>query len=249
MHRDSGNLEVSDKQGAWVTTHWSVVLSAQDPSSPGASEALEILCRTYWYPLYAYARRAGHDEASAQDLTQGFFAKLLEKNYIGQANRDRGRFRSFLLTAFKNFAADEHDKASAKKRGGGVIFESLNVEDGEGRYVHEPVDTMDPEKLYERRWALTLLDSAWTRLEKEFVDAGKAELFKRLLSFEGAGAEVPSYAEVAPQLGISESGLRTAVFRMRRRYRELIRDEVAHTVNSPAEVDEELRYLLRIISG
>ena len=249
MHRDAGNLEVSDKQGAWVTTHWSVVLSAQDPSSPGAIEALETLCRTYWYPLYAYARRAGHDEASAQDLTQGFFAKLLEKNYIGQADRGRGRFRSFLLTAFKNFAADEHDKASAKKRGGGAIFEPLDVKAGEGRYVHEPVDTRDPEKLYERRWALTLLDSAWARLEKEFVDAGKAELFKRLQPFDGADEEAPSYAQVAPELGLSESGLRTAVFRMRRRYREIIRDEVAQTVNHPAEVDEELRHLLRIISG
>jgi RNA polymerase sigma factor (sigma-70 family) len=249
MHGNSGNLETSGRQGAWVTTHWSVVLSAQDPSSPGAAQALDTLCRTYWYPLYAYARRAGQDEHSARDLTQGFFARVLEKNYFGQADRKRGRFRTFLLTAFKNFAADEYDKANAKKRGGGVILEPLEVEAGEHRYVHEPVDRMDPEKLYERRWALTLLESAWARLEKEFADAGKAELFKRLQAFEGVGAEVPAYAEVAAELGLTEGGLRAAVSRMRRRYRELIRDEVAQTVNNPAEVDEELRYLLRIISG
>jgi len=238
------------EQATWfTTTHWSVVLNAQDPASPQASGALEKLCRSYWYPLYAFVRRQGYDEAAAKDLTQGFFAKLIEKEYLAGVRRDKGKFRAFLLVAIKHFMSDERDKARALKRGGGQIVISLDDTAGEDRYRREPMDAMDAEKLYERRWALTLLERARVRLKEEYCTAGKAELYERLQPFESGDKDTPAYAEVAPALGLSESGLRSAVHRMRQHYRELVREEVAQTVNSPAEVDEELRYLIRVVSG
>lgn len=244
------SAETPVEQATWFTaTHWSLVLNAQDPASPQASEALEKLCRSYWYPLYVFVRRQGYDEATAKDLTQGFFAKLLEKNYLAGVGREKGKFRTFLLVAIKHFIADEGDKARALKRGGGEIVCSLDETAGEDRYRREPMDVMDAEKLYERRWALTLLDQARERLKEEYRMAGKAQVYERLQLFESGDGDAPGYAEVAPALGLSESGLRTAVHRMRQRYRELVREEVAQTVNSPAEVDEEIRYLLRVVSG
>jgi RNA polymerase sigma factor (sigma-70 family) len=240
----------SAELAAWfTTTHWSIVINAQDPASPQAGQALEKLCRAYWYPLYAFVRRQGRDEATAKDLTQGFFAKLLEKNYLAGVCPEKGRFRNFLLASVKHFISDEWDKARALKRGGGQTIVSLDETTGEDRYRQEPVEAMDAEKLYERRWALTLLEQARARLEQEFRIAGKAALYERLQPFESGDNDTPAYAEVAPALGLSESGLRTAVHRMRRRYQELVRQEVAQTVSSPAEVDEEIRYLIRVISG
>ena len=236
--------------GNWfTTTHWSLVLNARDPASPLATEALEKLCRTYWYPLYAYVRRQGEDDEAAKDLTQGFFAGLLEKNYLAQVQREKGKFRSFLLASLKHFMADERDKVCAQKRGGGQTIISLNETTREDRYRQEPVDAMDAEKLYERRWALTLLEQARARVREEYVKAGKAEHYDRLNAIESGDQNAPSYAQVAAELGLTESAVKSAVFRMRRRYRELVREEVANTVESPAEVDTEIRYLIGVISG
>jgi len=239
------------EQGGWfTTTHWSIVLTARDPACPQAADALEKLCRSYWYPLYAFVRRQGHDESSAKDLTQGFFARLLEKNYLAHVVQDKGKFRSFLLASLKHYMADERDKERAQKRGGGHIIISLDETAGEDRYRAEPVDVMDAEKLYERRWALTLLDQAKERLQEEYLKAGKLQLYHRFQAMEaGGGAGSPPCAEVAVMLGLSESGLRTAVFRLRQRYRELVREEVAQTVSSPQEVDEEIRHLILVVGG
>jgi RNA polymerase sigma-70 factor (ECF subfamily) len=237
-------------QGHWfTTTHWSLVLNAGDSSSPLAAEALEALCRIYWYPLYVYARRQGEDDATAKDLTQGFFARLLEKNYLAQVQRERGKFRSFLLASLKHFLADEWDKARAQKRGGGQPIISLDDPTREDRYRQEPAEALDAEKLYERRWTLTLLAQARARVRAEYQEAGKAELYDRLQALDSGDPNAPSYAEVAAGLGLTESAVKSAVFRMRQRYRELVREEVANTVDSPAEVDAEIRYLIGVISG
>jgi RNA polymerase sigma-70 factor (ECF subfamily) len=238
------------EQGGWfTTTHWSIVLAARDPSAPQAADALEKLCRSYWYPLYAFVRRQGYDESSAKDQVQGFFARLLEKNFLAEVDQEKGKFRSFLLASLKHYMADERDKARAQKRGGGQILISLDETVGEDRYRAEPVDVMDAEKLYERRWALTLLDQARERLKEEFQNAGKSDLYQHLQLFDAGGRESPPYADVAREVGLSESGLRTAVFRMRQRYQELVREEVAQTVSSPQEVDEEIRHLILVVGG
>ncbi len=237
-------------QGTWfTTTHWSLILNAQDTSSPVATAALEKLCRGYWYPLYVYARRQGEDEESAKDLTQGFFARLLEKKYLAQVQREKGKFRSFLLAAMKHFLADERDKARAQKRGGGQRFVSLDDSACEERYRLEPVDAMDAEKLFERRWALTLLEQARARLRDEYLEAGKSSLYERLKVFEAGEKHGPVYADLGAELGLSDSGVKAAVFRLRQRYRELVREEVANTVASPEDVDGEIRYLIGVISG
>ena len=231
----------------FATTHWSVVLAAQAVHTPHAAEALEKLCRTYWYPLYAYVRREGASAADAQDLTQEFFARLLEKNYLGQVAREKGRFRSFLLSALRHFLADQRALARALKRGGGAGCLSLDAHSAEARYRLEPVDRMDAEKIYERRWAMTLLEQALTRLRDENVAAGKTELFERLRSFVAGEGDV-SGGEAAAQLGLTGSAMKSALHRLRLRYRELVREEIAHTVADPAEIDTELRYLIAVLS-
>ncbi len=237
-------------QGTWfTTTHWSLILHAQDTASPLASTALEKLCRAYWYPLYVYVRRHGEDEESAKDLTQGFFARLLEKRYLAQVQREKGKFRSFLLASLKHFLADEWDKARAQKRGGGRRFVSLDDSTGEERYRLEPVDAMDAEKLFERRWALTLLEQARARLKEEYLENGKSRLYDRLAVLEAGDKNAPPYAQVAAELGLTESGVKSAVFRLRQRHRELVREEVANTVASPDEVDGEIRYLISVVGG
>jgi DNA-directed RNA polymerase specialized sigma24 family protein len=236
-------------QGHWfTTTHWSLVLNARDPSSPLATESLEKLCRTYWYPLYGYVRRLGEDEESAKDLTQGFFARLLEQNYLAQVQRERGKFRSFLLAALKHFVADEWDKARSQKRGGGQLLISLDDTTCEDRHRPEPSDTMDAEKLYERQWALTVLEQARQRLKAEYDRAGKSDLYEHLKIYESGDRNGPPYAEVAVTLGLGESGVKSAVLRLRRRHQELVREEVANTVETPAEVDAELRHLITVVS-
>ena len=236
-------------QREWfTTTHWSVVLKAADTASPAAKEALETLCRNYWYPLYAYVRRQGQDQESAKDLTQGFFARLLEKNYLNQVRPRRGKFRYFLLTSLKHFLSDEWDKARAQKRGGGQTFLSLDAATAEARYRLEPVDFMDAEKLFERRWALTILDQARKRLREEYLQAGEAAFYERLILFEAPERNTPSYAQVAAEFGFSESKVKSAMFRLRQRYRELVRAEVAHTVGTSAEIDEEISHLISVIS-
>jgi DNA-directed RNA polymerase specialized sigma24 family protein len=250
MAEENKNHAAAPGQGTWfTTTHWSLILNAQDASSPQAAAALDKLCRTYWYPLYVFIRRQGEDEESAKDLTQGFFARLLEKHYLAQVHREKGKFRSFLLAALKHYLADERDKARAQKRGGGQAFVSLDDSTGEQRYRLEPVDGMDAEKLFERRWALTLLDQARARLKEEYRQNGKSDLFDRLAVLEAGDWNAPPYAQVAAELELTESGVKSAVLRLRQRHRELVREEVAHTVERPEQVDGEIRYLITVISG
>jgi RNA polymerase sigma factor (sigma-70 family) len=243
-------LNSTSEQAQWfATTHWSVVLAAGDTASPQAYLALAELCRTYWYPLYAFVRRKGHSPHDAQDLTQAFFARLLEKNYVAQADRERGRFRTYLLAALTHFLADEWDKARRLKRGGGREIISFDAASAEERYQLEPVDQLDAAKLYERRWVTTLFDKVLARLEEEFHGSERGKLFDQLKGSLLAEERGPSYADLGAQLGLKEDAVKQAVHRMRRRYRELFREEIAQTVGGPGEVEEELRYLFAILSG
>jgi DNA-directed RNA polymerase specialized sigma24 family protein len=231
----------------FATTHWSVVLHAGRPSSPEAARALDELCRIYWYPLYAYVRRQGFDVPTAQDLTQDFFAKLLEKNYVGVADRKRGKFRWFLLTAFKCFLANEWDRARAQKRGGGAKPLSLDGMTAEERYRHEPADALTADQLYDRRWALDLIERARGRLRDEYLAAGKAGRLAHLEPFLAGGQPAPDYVQAALQLGLSEAAVRQEAHRFKRHFGELLREEVARTVAQPDEVAEELRYLIDVV--
>lgn len=219
-----------------------MVVAAGRNSSTDSRQALESLCRAYWQPLFAYARRRVPSLHEAQDLTQEFFALLLERQALRAADRERGRFRSFLLTSFKNFLADEWDKAKAQKRGGGRQAIPLDFAAAESRSSQEPQDEMSPEKLYERQWAMTLLDRVLTRLRDEFVAKGKAAQFETLKQFLGV-SEPGSYEIAAGNLKISAAAAKVAVYRLRRRYRELLRAEIAETVAEPADVDAEIRSL------
>ena len=250
MDSSSDGVEPSAKvPGLFTTTHWSVVLAAGQPESPEAARALETLCRTYWYPLYAYVRRRGAGPEDAQDLSQEFFARLLVKDYLARANPRKGKFRSFLLAGLKNFLCDEWDKAGRLKRGGGQKVISLDQLAAEDRYRWEPADDMTPERLFERSWAATLLEGAARRLREEYVAAGKAGLYEQLTEFRLDAPEPRAYAEAAAQLGLSESAVKSAIRRLRQRHHQLVRDEIAQTVSDPAEVDDEIRHLLGVIGG
>jgi RNA polymerase sigma-70 factor (ECF subfamily) len=229
-------------------THWSVVLAAGNTiDTTQARLALGQLCAAYWYPLYTFVRRAGHSPHDAQDLTQEFFARLLEKNWLGGVDRSRGRFRSWLLTSMKHFLANEWDKSQAQKRGGGEVLLSLDSVDAESRYELEPVDHTTADLLYDRRWALAMLDTVLARLRDEFTAAGKVELFDALKPMLTGGKS--PYAEIGAQLGISEGAVKVAVHRLRDRYRDLIRAEIASTVATPAEIDDELHHLLAALGS
>jgi RNA polymerase sigma-70 factor (ECF subfamily) len=229
----------------FVTTHWSVVLRAGRPDSPEAHAALAELCRNYWFPLYAYARRQGCDLHHAQDLTQEFFSRLLEKNYLGVADRRRGRFRWFLLTAFKCFLANEWDRSQAKKRGGGQQIISFDGMTAEERYRLEPEDTASADQLYDRRWAADLLAGARAKLQSEYGD--KAERFQHLEAYLPGGQPTLSQAEVGAALGLTEGTVKQEVFKFRRRFGELLREAVAQTVAHPDDVDEEISYLIDVV--
>ena len=233
----------------FTTTHWSVVLSSAQGDSPQAAVALEQLCRTYWYPLYAFVRRQGHNPHDAEDLLQAFFARFLEKNYLNAVDRSKGRFRSFLLAALKHFLADEWDKAQASKRGGQVQFVSLDREAAESRYWEEPVSGLTPESLYEQRWACALLERVMQRLEADWAEAGKRHFFEALKPFLVGESRSATCAQLALKLGVSEAALKMKVQRLRHRYQRLLREEIAHTVASPAEVEDEIGYLFRVLSG
>jgi RNA polymerase sigma factor (sigma-70 family) len=237
------------RQPVFVTTHWSLVLSARDKQSPQSAEALDKLCRAYWYPLYAYARRVGQSKENAEDLTQAFFARLLEKNFLDAAEPERGRFRSFLLMTLKRFMANEWDRGRAQKRGGGQTHVPLDTELAERKFQAETTaGEISPDRLYERRWALTLLEQTMARLRAEFERAGKTAEFERLKSFLTADKhEIPCPA-VAAELGMGESALRVAVHRLRKRYRELFREEITHTLAQGEDVETELRHLLAVLS-
>ncbi len=244
---DSSQESASAKARWFATTHWSVVLTASDGASPQAAEALENLCRAYWYPLYAYARGKGHSPHDAQDLTQEFFARFLEKNSLNRADRQRGRFRSFLLTSFQNFLAHERDRARTEKRGGGQTFIPWDEQVAEGRYQLDGASDLAPDKIFEQRWAFTLFQQALTRLREESVAAGKVEQFEELKVFLSAEPDAGAYAAVASRLSLSTGAVAVAVHRLRQRYGQLVRAEIAHTVASPAEMEEELRYLIDLV--
>ena len=233
----------------FVSTRWTVVLSAGDPSSPRAATALEALCRAYWYPLYAYVRRRGYSVEDAEDLTQAFFGRLLEARSIATADRDKGRFRAFLLTRLNHFLADDWDRRTAQKRGGGQWVVPLDAETAETRYRLETVDLRSPDRLFEHHWAVTLLERVFERLRQEYAAKGKATLFDELkdclVQTRTAGAQDGAGA----RLGLSEGALRVTVHRLRQRYRRLLRLEVADTVSGPEEVEEELRHLFQVLTG
>ncbi|MBM4081881.1 MAG: sigma-70 family RNA polymerase sigma factor [Planctomycetes bacterium] len=235
--------------GQFATTRWTIVLTAGRSDTPQAQAALGKLCQTYWYPLYAYVRRQGHSREDAQDLTQEFFAKLIAKHYLGDVDRSKGKFRSFLLASLKHFLANEWDKSRAQKRGGGHTLVALDTQTAENRYRLEPVDTMTADRIYERRWALTLLDEVLKRLREEYAADGKAKLFDQLkVTLTGERSAIP-YAQVGTQLGMSEGAVKVAAHRLRQRYREALRAEIAETVASPGEVEGELRHLFAVLSG
>src|SRR5687768_11269610 len=238
----------------FATTRWSMVLAAGGcagggtaPAAPQAREALAWLCRTYWYPLYAFVRTRGHPPEESQDLTQGFFARLLEKNVLQAADPDRGRFRSFLLASLKHFLANEWDRARAAKRGGGepAVSIEIDVEDAERRFEREPADVVTPERVFERNWALTLLDTVLADLQAQYQRDGKGDLFERLKGYLSGGAEGTSYADTAAAAGMTEGAVQVAVHRLRKRYRDLLREHIGQTVASPGEVEEEIRDLFK----
>jgi DNA-directed RNA polymerase specialized sigma24 family protein len=233
----------------FATTHWTVVLAAGHRSTPQADRALEELCRTYWYPLYAYVRRQGHSKEDAEDLTQGFFASFLKRNYLEHLSSEKGRFRAFLLGSLKHFLANEHDRAGAQKRGGGVAPLSLDWQDADTRYQIDPADQLAPDTLYDRAWATTLLEQVITRLRGECAAEGKAGVFDQLKAFLMAGSGDIPYAEAAAKLSLHEGAVRVAVHRLRKRYRELLRQEIAQTLSDPADLDEEMRALFQAFGG
>jgi RNA polymerase sigma-70 factor (ECF subfamily) len=245
---NSRNSATEQEPPRWfTTTHWSVVLTAMENHSPQAAGALEKLCRIYWYPLYAYVRRKGYDTHNAQDLTQEFFARLLARNYLSVADRNKGKFRSFLLGSLEHFLAREWTKAHAQKRGGGQAIFSLDEMDAENRYLLEPAHELTPEKIFDRRWATTLLDQAMARLRKDYEADHKGDLFARLEVFLTGNAPETSYAEIAASSNMSEGAVKVAVHRLRQRYGQLVRAEIAQTVAIPEEIDEELQYLFALL--
>jgi RNA polymerase sigma-70 factor (ECF subfamily) len=233
----------------FATTHWSVVLQAQDPQTHQAIDALGKLCRAYWYPLYAFVRRQGYTPEEAQDLTQEFFSRLSEKNALKTVAREKGRFRSYLLMSMKHLLANEWNRSQCQKRGGGFTFLSLDELHAEERYRLEPVDELTPEKAYERRWAEAIIDSVTLKLRDEFVAAGQVERFEALKIFLLVGQEPVTYAAMAGSLGMTEGAVRTAIHRMRQRYGALFRAEIAQTVTSLSEMEDEIRHFLEVLAS
>lgn len=239
MHTVSGPSQ-------FPTTRWTQVLAAGDPRREEARSALASLCENYWYPLYAYLRRRGYSSDQAQDLTQGFFIRVLEGRYLDRAEPEKGRFRAFLLTSLKFFVADEEHRRRAHKRGGGVVV-PLEVSSGEERYQREPAHEETPERIFERRWALSVLERVVENLRNEFVQHGRPEHYERLKVFLLGKSDAP-YATLAQELNTSEGALKVAIHRLRKRYRELFRQEIADTVADPREVESELRYLAAVLT-
>jgi RNA polymerase sigma-70 factor (ECF subfamily) len=233
----------------FATTRWSQVIAAGRAQTTASRDALAGLCEAYWYPLYAYVRRWGHDPDEAQDLTQEFFARLLEKHYLRDADPSRGRFRSFLLASLKHFLSNERDKATAVKRGGRAHIVALEVETAEGMYQLEPPDADTPEKVFERRWALMLLERTLARLREEFNAGGRRELFARLEGYLTGERETVPYAQLAGQLGMTEGAIKVAVHRLRKRFGALLREEIGDTVRDPGDIDGEIRELFRILTA
>ena len=233
----------------FATTHWSMVLAAQQTSSTHVNQALEQLCRIYWFPLYSYIRRRGHDAYDAQDLAQEFFARLLSRNDLGQVDRAKGKFRSFLIASLNHFLANEWDRVKAEKRGGGRKLVSLDDASAEERYLIESVTDVSPEALFEQRWALTLLDQALGRLRREFLANGKSDQFEVLKPFLEGETRNAEYVSASAKLDMTPNAVAVLVHRLRQKYRKLVRAEIAQTVSSPADIDEEMRHLFKVIGG
>jgi DNA-directed RNA polymerase specialized sigma24 family protein len=233
----------------FATTRWTVVVAAGCGRTPQADLALEELCRTYWYPLYAYIRGRGYPREDAEDLTQAFFARLLEKNYFEGLSSEKGKFRAFLLAALKHFLANEWDRAHRQKRGGAARPISLDWQSADTRYQIDPADNLSPDKLYDRAWAVTLLERVITRLRDESAADDKAKLFEQLKPFLMVGKSAIPYAQSATSLDMTEGAVRVAVHRLRRRYRELLREEIGQTLSDPAQVEEEMRSLFSAFAG
>lgn len=231
------------------TTRWPLIAAAQQDRGTRSREALAILCSAYWYPLYAFVRRKGYDSESAQDLVQGFFVRLLERDYLGAVDPTKGRFRSFLMAACSHYLANQADHDRARKRGGGRIPVSIDRIEAEGRYGRGPADHLTPERLYERQWAVTLLDRVLSQLEAEMAQANKSDQFATLRPALLGNAERVPYAQIASMLGTTEEAARAAASRLRRRYRELLREEVTQTLGDPSEVDQEIRDLFSTLGG
>ena len=237
----------------FATTRWSLVLQARDKAAPEAREALGHLCRAYWYPLYAFVRKRTRDGHEAQDLTQGFFTRLLEQDFLDEVHPERGRFRAFLLAAIKHFVANEWDRERAAKRGGGRRVVSLDAmafdwDSGESRFLTEPSHDLTAERLFERQWAIALLDRVLSRLRDEHTVGGKLAQFEVLQPFLSLDRDLANYAEAARQLGTTEAAARVAAHRLRKRYRSLLRDEIAQTVATPEDVDDEIRHLFEALA-
>ena len=235
--------------GRFPTTQWSLVISAGDPDAPLARESLAALCSAYWYPLYAYIRRRGYDPEKAKDLTQDFFARALEKGLLAEADPARGRFRSFLRTVCAHFLANRRDWEHARKRGGGRTIVPIDAAGAEGQYARELADGLTPERIFDRSWALTLLGRVLDQLGREYDEAGQAATFEALRGLLAGDPDTPSYAAVAARLGTSEGAARVAAHRLRRRYGELLRQEIAATLADPAEIDEEIRDLFAALEA
>jgi len=236
---------VSDR---FQTTNWSLVLAARGQESDDSRDALARLCEAYWYPIYAFIRHKGHDAEDACDLTQGYFALLLEKGYLGDVRREAGRFRSFLFASVSHFLSNEHDRARAAKRGGGRVLLSLDAEAAEEKYRFEPVDERTPEKAYERQWALAILARALAQLEEEHASPASADRFRALRPYLTGDEPAAAYRDLAPRLGLTEAAVRQAVRRLRKRYGELLRQEIGATVAASDAVDDELRHLLSALA-
>jgi RNA polymerase sigma-70 factor (ECF subfamily) len=230
------------------TTSWSLVLAAVQPTA-GSRQALADLCQSYWQPVYAFTRRNGHSPDQAEDLTQAFFAEFLEKDYVRGADRSRGRFRSFLLTAVKHFLSHQRDRAQARKRGGGQTHLSIDAGAAEIWYAPAAVDSVTPETLFERRWALSVLERVVAKLKAGFEQTHPGVDFNRLMAFLNGDASEDNYKDWAVEIGASAGALRNIVYRMRKRYRELLRAEIAETVADPGEIDDEIRFLRSVLSG
>jgi len=231
------------------TTHWSMVAAAAGEGGEATRLALEELCQAYWYPLYAFIRRNGHSAEDARDLTQEFFAMLLEKGYLGDADPERGRFRSFLLTAARRFVTKQHEKANAQKRGGGRRALSIDFADGESRYQREPADEWTAERIFERRWALTLLERSLARMKEEYEAEGKLRQFEILKVFLTGESGAPPMVQLAAQLDTTEGAIKVAVHRLRQKYRELLRATIAQTIAAEEDVEDELAQLLAALRG
>ena len=249
MSIESLRNESAERAGHFATTQWSVVLACGDRERPEATAALAQLCETYWYPLYTYVRRQVGDVHEAQDLTQAFLANFLEKELVAKADPERGRFRSYLLTACKRFLINEWHKARAAKRGGGQFTLSLDWESGESRFTQLDAETLTAEQLYEQQWAMTLLQRVMEQLRAEQEAKGKLAQFDVLKQFLAGATDEAGYGEAGKSLGISEGAAKVAAHRLRGRYRELLRKEIAQTVSEPDEVDDEIRSLFAVLSG